>query len=230
MGPALTKSQVQNWERIRKHEANSILIASYKDAVQENLPWIQQIQDHLEKNGLLSLFINEYPEAPYFICKKLYKNLVDQFFQNSFADIRLGDGKLRTYALIKTQIGLEKYLVEVRNVRKRIQITKLRLSDHNLMIEKGRYKKLKSNFRFCPFCKNKVETEMHFLLDCPIYKYLRSTIFDTLISENPFFQYFSKEEKFSYILSNANFNDIATFILKCFELRNFLSLSPKCLD
>jgi hypothetical protein len=75
------KLGVKNWERIKKDNANPLLIASYKDAIAEQLPWILGIKQNLEKNGLLSLFVNEYPDKPLFIGKKLYKNLVDQFHQ-----------------------------------------------------------------------------------------------------------------------------------------------------
>ena len=81
------KLGIKNWERIRKKNANSILLASFSDATTEQLPWIKTIKGHLEKNGLLSLFLNEYPDAPSFIHRKLYKSLVDQFHQNSFENI-----------------------------------------------------------------------------------------------------------------------------------------------
>ena len=93
------KLGIKNWERIRKGNANKLLMASYKDAINEELPWISGIRFNLEKNGLLSLFINGYPDKPLFIGKRLHKNLVDQFHQNAFANISMEESKLRTYAL-----------------------------------------------------------------------------------------------------------------------------------
>ena len=62
----------------------------------------------LEDNGLPSLFVNQYPESkPQFIGKKLYQTLVDQFHQNAFETINKADSKLRTYALVKTNIVME---------------------------------------------------------------------------------------------------------------------------
>ena len=92
---------------------------------------------------MLSLFINEYPEAPNFVHKKLFKTLVDEFHQNAFASIGQEGRKLRTYALMKTEIGMEIYLTEIKNITIRTQVTKFRLSDHNLMIEIGRHKGVK---------------------------------------------------------------------------------------
>ena len=144
------KLGVKNWERIRKGNANKLLMASFNDAIDEELPWIAGIRLNLEKNGLLSLFLSEYPDKPPFIAKKLHKNLVDQFHQNALENIRQEGSKLRTYALYKKNIGLEDYLIKIKNVATRTQVTKFRLSNHRLAIEKRRHE-----LRFYPFFKNK---------------------------------------------------------------------------
>ena len=137
------KLGVKNWERIRKGEANNILVSSYIDAMGEQLPLISRIRKNLETNGLLSLFTNEYPDKPPFIAKKLHAVLVDQFHQNAIANIKKENSKLRTYALFKSVIGMEEYLTEIKNVSIRIQITKFRISNHKLMIETGRHQDIK---------------------------------------------------------------------------------------
>ena len=170
----------------------------------------------LEQNGLLSLFLNEYPHRSLFIHNKLFKNLVDQFHQNALATIGREGSKLRTYSLIKTQIGIESYLTDIKHVTKRIQMTKFRISNHSLMIEVGRYLGIETDLRFCPFCKVHVETEIHFLMDCPIYEYLRKTLFQEITRKTSSFVYFSKQNKFSFLLTRANIWQVSSFILKCF--------------
>ena len=105
------KQAVKNWERIKKGNANPVLLSSYNDAMKENLAWVNGLKNHLEKNGMLSLFINCYANKPDFIHKKLLQTLSDEFHQEAFASIKEERSKLRTYALIKTDIGLEKYLI-----------------------------------------------------------------------------------------------------------------------
>ena len=68
-----------------------------------------------------------------------------------------------TYSLFKTEIGLEKYLVETKNVADRVATTKFRLSNHKLMIEVGRHEDTPRERRFCPFCPHAIENEFHFM-------------------------------------------------------------------
>jgi hypothetical protein len=51
--------------------------------------------------------------------------------------------KLRTYRLFKNNISLEPYL-SMKNDEQRILLSKLRISNHNLEIERGRHRGLQS--------------------------------------------------------------------------------------
>ena len=48
------------------------------------------------------------------------------------------------------------------------------------MIETGRYKKIAKEHRFCPFCVNTIESEIHFLIQCPTYHPLEQNKLYTL--------------------------------------------------
>ena len=88
-------------------------------------------------------------------------------------------GKLRFYSKIISNFELQKYLTFNINKYLRLNLTKLRLSAHNLAIETGRYCKpiIPANERYCKSCKDKVEDEHHFLIDCPIYNQVREKFF-----------------------------------------------------
>ena len=73
------------------------------------------------------------------------------------------NGKLRTYSILKTKIGFENYLKEIKNPKVRIACSKFRLSDLNLRVESGRYEDLDKYLGTCPFCKHLLEYEKHFL-------------------------------------------------------------------
>ncbi|KAI4885658.1 hypothetical protein NFI96_003646 [Prochilodus magdalenae] len=63
--------------------------------------------------------------------------------------------KLECYRALKTQYGLEEYLLTVRDTKQRQILTKYRLSDHSLAIERGRYRQswLPKEERRCGHCK-----------------------------------------------------------------------------
>lgn len=228
LGIEAIKLAIKNWERIRKGNANTILLASYLDACDTRLTWIQRVKYHLERNGHLYLFEREYAGTANFAHKKLYQTMVDQFHQEAFTMISNPEGKLRTYSIFKKEIGLEDYLMDIKNVNTRIAYSKFRLSDHNLMIEKGRYEDLDKTARLCPFCKNQVEDEKHFLLKCPIYRFRQSRL-SFALEKNLSFRFYTTDEKFHYLMTE-NHREVALFIFKAFELRSFLITNPKELD
>ena len=85
-------------------------------------------------------FFNNEPNSDYpFVYKKIFQKIYDDFHQTSFDTIKEDRSKLRTYSLFKTEIGLERYLIEIKNVSDRVATTKFRLSDYKLMIEVGPY-------------------------------------------------------------------------------------------
>ena len=74
----------------------------------------------------------------------------------------------------------------IKNIKYLKALTKLRLSDHKLMIEEGRRKRPREE-RKCKTC-NKIEDEIHFLLDCDKYKDDRMDKFNIIINEVPCFE------------------------------------------
>ena len=137
---------------------------SYNFGLLEKLKWPSQIESNLSRIGMMEHFINK-PNTTHLV---VFQRLNDIFHQDTFAEIRKDSSKLRTYSLIKTKIGMEGYIAAHPqiNTQDRIALTKFRLSNHDLMIEKGRHFKVAKAKRFCPFCPKTIETELHFLVQC----------------------------------------------------------------
>jgi hypothetical protein len=90
--------------------------------------------------------------------------------------------KLRFYKLFKVNFSREPYLDHINCFELRRSVTKFRCSDHRLEIETGRHKNIGNRRvhveeRICQVCKVEVETELHFLLGCPVYSNLRARYF-----------------------------------------------------
>ena len=159
--------------------------------------------------------------------KRLHKAMIDQFNSDALSSIRNPENKLRTYGLFKVEMGRELYLSEIKNKKIRTQLTKLRISDHNLMIERGRHKGVHKDLRFCPFCQGTVEDEVHFLINCPTYKHLRKPVMESFSIEN--IDTIPITEVFITLMTKAS-TEVAKFTQKAFELREFLINQPRQLD
>lgn len=166
----------------------------------------------------------------------LKKHLKNQYTEEFFKSIRSEWGtnkysrnKLRTYALIKIDYNLEKYLLLNMPRQSIIAIARLRTSTHNLEIETGRYvrPRVPTEQRLCKICKcNKVEDEIHFILHCPEYNKERQKLIQltpnlTILDDD--------KSKFIHLLTHQN-NDIlkglGTFIVNSNKHRKALLKPP----
>ena len=145
------------------------------------------------------------------------------FYQNAFAEVNNG-GKLRTYAILKTGIGRVRYLDKIRNYNKRRILTKIRLSNHTLMIEKGRQKGLGKEERICPFCaEDNLDGEYHFIFECPIFNRPWRELFSKIPSAHPNFHCLPPRDKIKIVLDREDTaEDCPIFLEKTFSVSEFL--------
>ena len=126
--------------------------------------------------------------------------------------------KLRTYCLFKNQFCLENY-VSMFSCQYRSVFTKLQISAHPLMIEKGRHchPKIPVDQRICTLCSlNEVEDEQHFMLKCTYYADLRAKLFSN-ISEIYDINNMSDNDKFLLLMGYQDYDTITLVIkfVKC---------------
>ena len=212
------KNCLKNWDRIhKKYEANSIVLSTHQMAIEHNLPWPQMTKNQLDSIGIApeSDIENIHVEA--------FKKLKENFYQESFEEISSEHSKLRTYAKLKTEIGMEGYLNSIKNVGDRTALTKIRLSNHTLMIEKGRHQGLQENQRFCPFCENQVENEYHFIMECNTFEVFRQHLFVEITEISNTFNLLDDNEKFIFLLSKPEAGKIISeYLNKTLQIRSFL--------
>ena len=133
--------------------------------------------------------------------------------------------KADTYRSVKAVISFEKYLHSVKNNKHRIALSRLRLSSHPLLIQKGRHRKpsLPRSERKCPYCKDHVENECHFVISCPLYSLERENLFKSVIRNFTSFKDIpSDNQKFFFVLTNedpALLSELALFVHRAFKIR-----------
>ena len=214
-------ASVKNWERIVAGKANELLLNSHIRATNFSLPWIETIKESLSTIGMYENYLDPCSQINQGTHKIFYKRLSDIYHQNAFTTINDESSKLRTYALLKYKPGMSRYITEISSTKDRVALSKLRLSNHKLHIETGRFHNLDKTKRLCPFCKNQVENEIHFIVSCPTYTALREPIFLEIQENVGNFESLSDREKFMYILAEPELA-IGRYVQKTMELREFL--------
>ena len=132
------------------------------------------------------------------------------------------NSKLFLYKSLKNSLDSEFYLKSKCSEFKNI-ISKFRISNHSLLIEKGRYLKIPRENRVCYKC-NVVEDELHFLLYCTINIDIRKIYFEKIKTENSLidFELLEDKEKIKYILNPPTFQQVintGSFIKRSLALR-----------
>ena len=93
------------------------------------------------------------------------------------------------------------------------------------MIERGRHSrpKIEREHRYCPYCKDTVETETHFITECFEYRDERAFFFNSVQSVVPNFSYMNSQERFCFLLTQEDSNILlltANVVNKRYEIRN----------
>ena len=150
------------------------------------------------------------------------RRIKDCTIQNYFSVLKT-QSKMRTYIRYKHEFSMEPYIAKL-HFKARQQISKLRLSDHNLEIERGRYHRpsLKPEDRTCMFCPQKIEDEFHFLTECTAYSDERQNLVNSITRSFPNIVLFHKNKLFSIIFEcNEQHSKLISSSVKKFnEIRN----------
>jgi hypothetical protein len=129
------------------------------------------------------------------------EKFIDFWKRKLFNDQRIeGGNKLRTYRLFKSNHTMEKYLHIIKNKNHRQALTKLRVSNHKLRIETGRYTGTAIDQRVCDVCQT-LEDEKHFLILCKKFEKERKPLFENIKTICINFDHLSEEEKLVYIMT-----------------------------
>ena len=135
---------------------------------------------------------------------KCKKHLIS-YYMNEWNLIRLlQEGKLDTYVKIKTNFGLEKYLLCLPFEQRKL-ICRLRTSSHNLQIERGRYFGIPRDQRLCTKCSmNVIEDEKHTLFECLSFVTERENMINVIQRHCINFSHLNNENKLLWVLNCEN--------------------------
>ena len=223
------KNSVKNWNRIANlKKCNPLTSISYFYIKEFELEWNENLKMIVDSIGLTRILHGSKNDPEVIV----FKQCIDIFHRRAFAEIKSQNSKLGTYGIFKNEIREEPYLRIIKNVKDRISMSKFRLSNHKLMIEKGRHQNLDKTMRICPFCTS-VEDEIHFLLKCEPFRILRSELLSNVesILNTQNLRQLDDRLLFKLLLENENISKlIAKHLRKSLDLREFLIENHKQLD
>lgn len=148
-----------------------ILLQLYNEGTYQS-PWLMQIQSTLQDCGLNAIWITQDFPNTLWLKRTVQQILKDQFIQKWQQDVQ-NSSKCDLYRLYKVNFGFENYL-GMASFKYRVALTKLRLSNHKLSVERGRYRNIPRHQRLCDLCElDKVGDEYHFMLECTKFSDLR---------------------------------------------------------
>jgi hypothetical protein len=207
------------WLKIRSHP-NSIMFnifdAECNSIESANcLPWVKAVKTILDNIGYSYLWNSQNINMSLF--PKLQRRIRDNYLQEWQESI-MTYPKLEYYVKFKTSFGFEPYLSAVNDDYLRKLLSCFRLSAHCLAIETGRYSSIDRRNRLCQNCnQNKVESEYHFLMCCPLYKDLRQKFLPKFCLSWP------NINKFNLVLNSNNHRIIVRvckFLKEAYKLRS----------
>ena len=208
----ITLEIVKFWLHVLSSGTDSLVHDCYMYQIQEINSakcWLSAVKSILIKVGLEQVWYQQQVDNPQNVLKVIkakVKTIYERQVKNQMAIDRNesegGGNKLRTYWKCKSTHELEPYLLHVKPLNLRTNISKLRISAHDLNIERGRYhrpQKLPISERKCQFCGN-VEDEKHAVIFCIQYTEARKILFDKISTEDDTFLRMNSEDKFIKIM------------------------------
>ena len=184
---------------------------SYQSILNTNgiaLSYNNQIKNFLEIIGFEHIWQNKGTFSKLKLVHAVKSKLLERyniFFQEAVRGNITVKGrtldKLRTFKTFKNNYKLENYINMKLDKQMIFNFARLRISNHFLEIETGRYKKKMLEQRLCKICNDDfIEDEMHFLMKCKAYRSERSEVFEKLNGLIVPFRSYTIKEKFIFLM------------------------------
>ncbi len=195
----IQKRCVQFWHHLHRSDPDSIrykaLLANETSA--ESHPLNTLALQLVHKTQLLA----DYSFNLKAIIKEIDKNLKDTHDESLKIHFDL-QKKLQCYSTLNRTTKFANYLL-IKPFKERQILSKYRLSNHDLEIERGRHRQTwtEREQRICRHCDlQQIEDEKHFLLVCPKYHNVRETFLPRFEALIPSFTELSDTEKMPFLL------------------------------
>ena len=210
------KSTLNFWHHLTNSKENTVAKIAYNHSFRNNIGLCNKLQSFLNSLHFNHVWENQNTPSIKGLTRAITLQIKDRYIKFWRSCLTEGNSnfmsKLRCYNNIKQDYKLESYLLT--NVGKKVvsQYIKLRISNSKLMIEEGRHKNISSKDRICPLCKAEVESEIHFITECPSLAPLRHKLYTSISDIVPDFNLMNNANKFHFIMSSNDYDISKTCI------------------
>lgn len=208
------------WIHILESDEKSILRQTYssmlsQDSGSEN-QWLRFIKQLLTSTGFSHVWQNQGTMQVARLKHALIKKMEDIHTSLWKRKKEENTSKLKFYKHISQNYTLQAYLSQTENFEHRRAMSKLRISAHDLQIERGRYSGTPREERLCKYC-DVVEDEIHFLDVCIHYDDLRKELLQDSESVDQTLNY---TQKVSSLFTTSQLQArLAKYVFECFQIR-----------
>ena len=221
--------------RLETLDTSGLLYSAYleqKHNMNNNIRnWLNTTKDILDRNGLSYLHMKHRTKEDIITIKKdtqiAKQRIEDTFTQEALYYVKnksiAKEGKLIFFGEIKNSIKMENYL-KIQNIEYRNALRDIRMSTHKLNIEVGRYENKARIQRLCETCiLGHIESEDHFILECPTYEDIRSQFFTEMYNDLHINLKKMGTTGIKYIFEEGSlttFKKFGKFLVTCWKIRN----------
>ena len=124
------------------------IIESSQSGISNWLNWLSTIKLSMKAMSLDNIFSSPSYYSRAYVERMFKAKIRESFTEFSNSELNIADvnsirnSKLPTYKMFKSKFGMENYLINLHDFDSRKIVAKFRCSDHTLMTETGRHKKI----------------------------------------------------------------------------------------
>jgi hypothetical protein len=209
---------IKYWLKLLQLPENRLPLKSYKMLFSLHCNnknnWVSKICFTLYRYGFGHVWENQGVENVRGFSNAFKQRLIDCFQQDWHNDLTTKD-RYAFYSSFKSVFGVPESVFKISTAAIRKVVIRFRLGVSQIKCHRHRYTSVLSQNMYCKFCTDSLESEVHFLLECPKYDTLRKSLIPNNFLISP-----SMSKVSSLLASEHHTKAVAVFLYKAFQIRN----------
>ena len=213
---------IRYWLKLLQMNENRLPFRAYKmlyDLDQRGKSnWVSKVREFLCSNGFMYVWESQGVGCTLSFLKILRQRITDCRWQCLDCHIQTSE-RFSFYRKFKTVYEAEPYLFLDLNRYIKGALTRFRFGISDLSVHSSRYRSRDVRQLICPMCKVAIESEIHFVLCCPVLDDIRRQYI------SPKYYNYPCDFRLTLLLSSRHeqtIRNLALFLYKSFNRRNII--------